>query len=356
MDNLPSHEKNVYLCAKEKQKNMHIANPIYDVVFKYMMEDNKVAKKLISAIIGEEIIELGFAQTERTHTQLEMNKQPLTVCHFDFRAKIKVPNGEKTVIIELQKAQLHTDIMRFRRYLGNNYSNEDNNYTDIQDKEKKKSRQIYCIFIINYNAGLINTPVLAVNQRVIDVSNGEEYTEKNEFIESLHHRSWIIQIKAIASRRRNELEEVLSIFDQDNRGSDDHVLNIKEEDFPIKYREIIRCLHKAYETPEIKEQMTLEDDILEEFRIRERIAAHDIANAVAEKDKAVALVAEKDETIAEKDETIAEQATALTEKDKALSEKDKALSEKDNVILETQKALSEQAKRIAELERRLNKQ
>ena len=31
---------------------MHIANPIYDVVFKYMLEDNKTAKLFLSAIIG----------------------------------------------------------------------------------------------------------------------------------------------------------------------------------------------------------------------------------------------------------------------------------------------------------------
>ena len=39
---------------------MQIANPIYDVVFKYMMEDAKVAKLLIASIISEEIEELKF--------------------------------------------------------------------------------------------------------------------------------------------------------------------------------------------------------------------------------------------------------------------------------------------------------
>ena len=29
--------------------NVQIANPIYDVVFKYMMEDNAVAKLLVSS-------------------------------------------------------------------------------------------------------------------------------------------------------------------------------------------------------------------------------------------------------------------------------------------------------------------
>ena len=40
---------------------MYIANPIYDVVLTYLMEDNKVAKQFISAIIGEQIEELEFA-------------------------------------------------------------------------------------------------------------------------------------------------------------------------------------------------------------------------------------------------------------------------------------------------------
>ena len=38
---------------------MQIANPIYDVVFKYLMDDNQIAKLMLSAIIGEEIIERG---------------------------------------------------------------------------------------------------------------------------------------------------------------------------------------------------------------------------------------------------------------------------------------------------------
>ena len=45
---------------------MQIANPIYDVVFKYLMEDAKIAKLLISSIIGEEIETLDFRPQEFT--------------------------------------------------------------------------------------------------------------------------------------------------------------------------------------------------------------------------------------------------------------------------------------------------
>ncbi len=43
---------------------MYIANPIYDVVFKYLMEDNSLAKLIISTIIKEEILELTLRPQE----------------------------------------------------------------------------------------------------------------------------------------------------------------------------------------------------------------------------------------------------------------------------------------------------
>jgi hypothetical protein len=43
---------------------MLIANPIYDVVFKFLMEDAKIAKLLLSSIIGENIEELSFLPQE----------------------------------------------------------------------------------------------------------------------------------------------------------------------------------------------------------------------------------------------------------------------------------------------------
>lgn len=52
---------------------MLIANPIYDVVFKYLMEDNKIAKILISSIIGEDIKQLDFRPQDFV-TDLESKK------------------------------------------------------------------------------------------------------------------------------------------------------------------------------------------------------------------------------------------------------------------------------------------
>lgn len=41
-----------------------IANPIYDAVFKFLMEDQKVAKILLSALLKKDILELEMRRHE----------------------------------------------------------------------------------------------------------------------------------------------------------------------------------------------------------------------------------------------------------------------------------------------------
>ncbi|TAE00258.1 MAG: hypothetical protein EAZ97_06495, partial [Bacteroidetes bacterium] len=105
---------------------MLIANPIYDVVFKYLMEDNKVAKLLISSIIGMKINDLDFQPQEfvaqigeliptKKNTKKKKEsyqKHSLSVYRLDFKAKISTPQGERIVIIEIQKAKFVGDMMR----------------------------------------------------------------------------------------------------------------------------------------------------------------------------------------------------------------------------------------------------
>jgi hypothetical protein len=99
---------------------MLIANPIYDVVFKYMMEDNKVAKLFLGAILGTEITELEFKPQEITalfpKSESPSEKAfPMQVLRLDFKATITHSNETKRlVLIELQKVKI--DTIRFRRY------------------------------------------------------------------------------------------------------------------------------------------------------------------------------------------------------------------------------------------------
>ena len=282
--------------------NLQIANPIYDTVFKYIMHDSKIAGALLSAIIGEKIVELEFSATEYTLrddadlSELNRTLEQIAVCRIDFKAKIETGTGHKIVTIELQKAKLDTDIMRFRRYLGVMYQDPEN----ACDKDKVKPRQIYCIYFLNYDVGFSNCPVLEVNNVVTDVATGEKLENTSEFVAGLHHRSWIVQIRQLKEKRRNALENLLSIFDQTYVSGNKHILEIDESQYPEEYRFITRKLLEAFASKRVREKMQMEDDYLKELLLKE------------------ARIAEKDEVIARKDETIAELAARIAELERKL--------------------------------------
>jgi hypothetical protein len=115
-----------------------------------------------------------------------------------------------------------------------------------------KARQIYCIFLLGHAIGITEHPVIRVDYKAEDFVTKEELPCSNEFIQSLHHRSWIVQIEQLKRRRRNDLEKLLSIFDQENRTRNEHILNVNEDDFPESFRSIIRRLRMASEIEDIQ--------------------------------------------------------------------------------------------------------
>ena len=287
-----------------------IANPIYDVVFKYMMEDNAVAKLLVSSIIGEEIISLESKPQEYT-VEKHTADGTLTVYRLDFSAKIKTPDGHKLVIIEMQKASFPADIMRFRGYLGKQYSDK-NNSIEHEDGSID-ALPIYAIYFLGNELGICKTPVLKVFFNILDVGAQQIVQAKSDFIDSLNHQSWIVQISCIEEPCRNELELLLSVFDQNNRSSDHHILNVREEDFPEKYRLLIRRLQQAAAIPEVKKQMTAEDEVFNYMQNLERIAASKAANKVR-KEMGV-IIDQKDKELVKKDEELVKKDEELVKKD-----------------------------------------
>jgi hypothetical protein len=312
--------------------DVKIANPIYDVVFKYMLEDDAVAKLLISSIIGEEVIELDPRPQERTRDKVTLDgtENSLTVYRLDFSAKIKTPEGQKLVHIEMQKASLPTDVPRFRRYLGEQYIDPRNT---ISTPDGMKGLQIYCIYFFGKNLWNYNAPILRSRTITEDPATSDIVDEQSDFIDALHHKSWVIQINCLKDRRRNELEQLLAVFDQSNLDKDWHILNVREEDFPEKFRMVIRRLKSAASNPEVKQQMKVEDEFLRYMQ--------NWARELAEKGieegykKSLKDLEEKDKTIEEKDK----ENTQLKEeraKEKEENEKLKEEIEKLNRQLENQ--------------------
>jgi hypothetical protein len=297
---------------------MQIANPIYDAVFKYLMDDNRVARLLISKIIGQEILDLEFQPLEN---RVDIEHRTFTVYRLDFSARIKTETGEtKQVIIEIQKAKFPTDIMRFRKYIGQQYISDKN--TAVVE-EKKIALPIISIYFLGHQLQNTDAPVIKVKRNYIDLSTGKEIHEKEEFIESLTHDSYIIQIPHLKDRRRTELEMLLGVFDQSNISEDHHILNIREEDFDPHFRSLIRRLQRAVEEPKIRKTMDIEDEVLQELENKER-AIYNRDQLLKEKDK---LIENNKKAIKEKDKTIEENRKSIQEKDKSIEEKDRLIEE-----------------------------
>ena len=67
---------------------MRIANPIYDVVFKDLLDDEKAAKLVLSALLGKEVLELQFRATEVRREAAPALGPAILVLRMDFAATL----------------------------------------------------------------------------------------------------------------------------------------------------------------------------------------------------------------------------------------------------------------------------
>ena len=308
---------------------MRIANPIYDVVFKYLLDDEKVARLVLSALLGREVLELQFRPTEVQHEAARLDGVQLLVLRLDFAATVRLEDGgRKLVLIEIQKARTAWDVQRFRRYLGTNYANPENVYPGPDGKQL--ALPIVTIYFLGEGLERVDVPVLKINRCYLDVATGHEVRITDPFVEALTHDAIVVQINRLKNHRRTELERLLEVFDQGLAArSDPHLLDILEENFPEHYREVLRRLMRAGAEQEVRDRMDVEDDILTAFQDQARESA-DLRQALVE--TAEALEA-KDQALEAKDQ-------ALEAKDQALEAKDQALEAKDRLIADLTRRLS----------------
>jgi hypothetical protein len=315
---------------------MIIANPIYDVVFKYLLEDVEIARELLSTILGEEVQSVEVKPQE-TSTETSGD---IRILRFDFKAVIKKPNGEiSKVLIELQKAKKAFDVMRFRRYLGDNYRKEDDVLNDKGDLEKRPL-PIITIYFLGFPLNSIQSGVVKINREYRDVVTQEILDIKEDFVELLTHDSYLIQVRKLAKAARNKLERVLHIFSPIYQSTTDkHQLDFQGDTNDPLVKKMVDRLGRAIASEEIRDLMDVEDEL---DRIFDR--------EMRKKDE---IIAEKEEIIAEKDKMlIEEKKRAEEEKKRAEEEKKRAEEEKKRAEEEIQKNLELQ-RQIEELKKQI---
>ena len=243
-----------------------IANPIYDSVFKFLMEDERAAKVLLSALLQQEVHDLKMRRNEYTN----LSQTRISLFRIDFSARIKDAAGrEQLVLIELQKTWLMTETLRFRQYLGTQYLDMEN--ISSSGSGAGYGLPIISIYILGHKLGDLNEPVVYVRRRYLDYDNRDIVQGvPDPFIESLTHDSIIVQIPYLQGRARNHLERLLSVFDQECRmATDVHFLQINDEDMDKEGRLLVNRLVMAAASPDVRREMQVEDEILSEIEARD---------------------------------------------------------------------------------------
>jgi hypothetical protein len=241
---------------------MKIINPIYDQAFKYMMDNEIIAKKVLSIILGQQVLSI---QSKPQETKTIDKKRDIPLSRFDFKAIIHNEQGqEMNVLIELQKSNKPDPVMRFRRYLGKNYIRRET-FINPRGIEETRVLPIITIYLLGYKLAEYDTPAILVNNVVTDTVNNRQINLKNEFVQLLTHPSYILQIERLKPVRRTKIEKFLAIFDQGKKTDEDFILDIEETEDEEDLKEIKQYLNRATQDEEMIRMLELEEDIDQEF-------------------------------------------------------------------------------------------
>ena len=284
---------------------VYVANPLYDAVFKYLMEDERIARTILSALLKRRVLTV---KTRRNEYANVTRQEVVSMFRIDFAATVEDEGGEPILmLIELQKTWLPTETLRFRRYLALQYNNEENM---LRDPAGHYAIPMVAIYLLGHRVGNIQTPIVYVKHKAYDYDDHEVCEGiPDPFVESLQHDSIIVQIPLLHGRVNNRLEQVLSVFDQKNVADDNKVVKIDDRQFEgdsdMEY--VVRRLQSAAADPDMRYQMNAEDEFFKEIEDRD--------TAIMERDKIIkrkdAQLSQKDAQISQKDAQLEQQAALL---------------------------------------------
>ena len=337
---------------------IHIANPIYDSVFKYLMEDERIAKIILSALLKREVVNVEVRRNEYTNG----TRDKVSMFRIDFGAQVLQEDGSlRLILIELQKTWLETETLRFRQYLGAHYANPEN---ILQENNPDGfAIPMVTVYLLGHRVGDIEEPVLYINHRAFSYQ-GEEVSKglPDPFVESLVHDCIIVQIPLLHGQINNKLDKVLSVFDQHLKdGSNRQVLTLDEDryadDKDMVY--LLRRLLAAASDTKLRHDMNVEDEFFSAIENRDTaILARD--KKIKEQDSLISeqnnTISEQSNTISEQSNTISEQSNRISEQSNTISEQSSKISEQSNTISEQSNTISEQSNTISEQSSKISEQ
>ena len=285
----------------------YVANPIYDSVFKFLMEDERIAKTVLAALLKKEVVSVEM----RRHEHPNITRDNISMFRIDFAARVREEDGSvRLILIELQKTWLDTETLRFRRYLAAQYNAEENMIKEGEGKGY--AVPMVAVYLLGHRVGDIDKAVVYVNHKALDYDGKEvENGMDDPFINSLTHDSILVQIPLLHGKINNRLDKVLSVFDQTNvEGDTQQVLKIDEDKYADD-NDMMYVLHKltaAAANSEMRQDMNVEDEFYK--------AIEDRDTAIMQRDK---ILKEQSEQISQQSEQLSQQSEQLKNMAKALS-------------------------------------
>ena len=325
-----------------------IPNPIYDLIFRYLMEDIESAKIVISTLINENIKKLHLEPTTHTqkkenHTKIEISdpktNENIKMFHLDFTAVVELPDGsEELIMIELQKASEPDDIFRFKRYISKNFQRkQEKEITDPKTQAIEtvsKPIRLIPIFILNFRIeNEINDLLIKTNKIKTGIFKNKNLSKHNEFIDNLTYDIWVIQLPNLQNvneedykddEYKQKLYSLLKLFDQKSKvKNNEHRLRLIRKLFPGFLDRVIKRIQSAsIDIPDMEEKMFAEDEYLK---------------SLIKRDNKISLLEQR-----------------IDEKDRELEDKDKALEDKDKLIIELARTLKNIGKSPEEIQKLTN--
>ena len=247
-----------------------VANPIYDSVFKFLMEDERIAKTVLSALLKKEVVSVEM----RRHEHPNITRDNISMFRIDFAARVMQDDGStRLVLIELQKTWLSTETLRFRRYLAAQYNAEENMLKESDSEAGPYAIPMIAIYLLGHRIGDIDKAVVYVNHKALDYDGKEiENGENDPFINSLTHDSIIVQIPLLHGKINNKLDRVLSVFDQSQRDdSNQHIvrLDINNYEGDSELMHLVHRLGLAAMNASVRQEMDDEDEFFSAIESRD---------------------------------------------------------------------------------------
>ncbi len=245
-----------------------VANPIYDCVFKFLMEDERIAKTVLSALLKKEVVSVEM----RRHEHPNVTRDKISMFRIDFAARVKEDDGTvRLILIELQKTWVDTETLRFRRYLAAQYNAEENM---VKEGELAGyAVPMIAVYLLGHRVGDINKAVVYVTHNAYDYDGKVvEGGMKDPFINSLIHDSIIVQIPLLHGKINNRLDKVLSVFDQSQRDASNQQIvcldaNDYKDDSDMMY--ILHRLGLAAMNADVRQEMNDEDEFYSVLEARD---------------------------------------------------------------------------------------